>query len=335
MDSIDIEHSRDELIQKLKLEPFLPKSFLNSGWAQTIATQFWPHGCPRSGDQYHLVNLSDQNKLCLVEMKPKYEVKGVVLLVHGLNGDYQSHYIQRMASRSNFEKLHVYCLNLRNCGPSLGYSNTIYNAGNSSDVLDACRWIKSRHIKLPLYLCGYSLGGNICLKAMGEDHDNLVQKGAIVSAPVDLLKSAEKLALPQNRLFNQNLLKHCLNNFQLMHPYLKKKYTFKLRKSHLLRDFDENVTAPLSGYKNAEEYYRNSSALNVVDQIKAPILIISSLDDPLVDHTYFETTQKNKHLYHLINHNGGHLGFIQSGTTGINWLEDVLCTWFSKKTTAI
>lgn len=335
MVSEDIANSRDKLIVKLQLEPFLPKSLLSSGWAQTVATQLWPHDNPRCGDKYHYINLRDSNQLCLVEMKPASKAKGIILLVHGLNGDYRSHYIQRMASRSNFENLHVYCLNLRNCGPSLGYSSTIYNAGNSSDIIDACRWIRARHMKLPLFLCGYSLGGNICLKAIGEDHESLITQGAVVSAPIDLLKSAQKLALPQNRIFNQNLLKHCINNLQLMNPYLTKKKSFKPRKSHLLRDFDENVTAPLSGYKNAEEYYKNASALNLVDKVRVPVLILSSLDDPLVDHTYFETTQRNNYINHLINQNGGHLGFIQYGLTGINWLEDVLCAWFRNKITPI
>lgn len=316
------------LIAKLKIEPFTPKSWLNNGWSQTIASQIWPRNVQRTGHDYHLITLSDNDKICVVEMRPNTEIKGVILLVHGINGDYKSHYIQRMAMQANLCGWMVYCLNLRNCGPSLGYSRKIYNAGNSQDILETLRWLKLKHSQLPVFLCGYSLGGNICLKAIGEDSENLIDAGAVVSTPVDLVRSSMRLAQPQNRLFNRSIFRDCVHQLNRMRPYLAQFPLHEFSKSDVLRDFDENITAPMSGYKTADEYYYNASALHSVHRIRIPVLIISSMDDPLVDHEYLKITQQNIHLEHLITEYGGHLGFIQYGKTGIHWLEDVLCAWF-------
>ena len=317
-----------ELIERLSIEPFIPNIYLQSGLLQTIATQFWPRNILRKGHDMHFVQLDDGDKICLVEMKPSKEINAVLVLVHGLNGDYQSHYIQRMAMQSNQEGWLVYCVNLKNCGPSLGYSKTIYNAGNSSDVIQVLRWVKSRHSNIPRFLCGYSLGGNISLKAMGEVEPNLLQGGAVISTPVDLLASANKLAQPKNRLVNRNLFKHCLRQFEAMKFNLENPPYYVPSKSDLLKDFDENITAPMAGYSNAAEYYRKCSSIQTSSNVKIPVLILSSSDDPIVDHSYLSITQKNPNLEHLITNHGGHLGFIQHGTNGIHWLEDTLCVWF-------
>ena len=95
-----------ELIERLSIEPFIPNIYLQSGLLQTIATQFWPRNILRKGHDMHFVQLDDGDKICLVEMKPSKEINAVLVLVHGLNGDYQSHYIQRMAMQSNQEGWH-------------------------------------------------------------------------------------------------------------------------------------------------------------------------------------------------------------------------------------
>ena len=185
-------HLGHQLIERLSINPFIPNIYLESGILQTMATQLWPRNILRTGNNLHLIELDDGDKLCLVEMRPSKHAEAVVILVHGLNGDYQSHYIQRMAMQSNQEGWLVYCVNLRNCGPSLGHSKTIYNAGNSSDLIQVLKWIESNHPNLPRFLCGYSLGGNISLKAMGELKPKLLQGGAVISAPIDLLASAKE-----------------------------------------------------------------------------------------------------------------------------------------------
>ncbi len=320
-------HTGHDLIERLSIDPLIPNNYLESGWLQTIATQMWPRNVLRKGHELHFVELDDGDQLCLVQMKPSTQARAVIILVHGLNGDYQSHYIQRMAMQSNQEGWIVYCVNLRNCGPSLGYSKTIYNAGNSSDLIQIMQWLKSKHPDIPRFLCGYSLGGNISLKAMGESEE-LLQGGAIVSTPVDLLASANKLALPKNQFFNRNLLKYCIKQLHNMRPYLEKAPNYKPLKWHLLKDFDDNVTAPMAGFIDAEDYYKKCSSLQKSADVKIPVLILSSTDDPMVDHSYLSITRQNSNLEHLITNYGGHLGFIQHGETGIHWLEDTLCSWF-------
>ena len=71
-------------------------------------------------------------------------------------------------------------------------------------------------------------------------------------------------------------------------------------KSDLLKDFDENITAPMAGYSNAAEYYRKCSSIQTSSNVKIPVLILSSSDDPIVDHSYLSITQKNPNLEHLI-----------------------------------
>ena len=318
-----------ELIEQLSIEPFIPNIYLKSGILQTVATQFWPRNILRIGNNMHLVKLDDGDQICLVEMRPSKKITAVLVLVHGLNGDYQSHYIQRMAMQSNQEGWLVYCVNLRNCGPSLGYSKTIYNAGNSLDIIQVLRWVESRHPNIPRFLCGYSLGGNISLKTMGELESNLLHGGAVISTPVDLLSSANKLGLPKNKFINRNLLKYCVKQFNSMRPNLENHPDYAPLKSDLLKDFDENVTAPMAGYSGAQEYYRKCSSILTCSNVKIPVLILSSIDDPIVDHSYLTITQKNPNLEHLITNHGGHLGFIQHGASGIHWLEDTLCAWFT------
>ncbi|MFD2824924.1 YheT family hydrolase [Leeuwenhoekiella polynyae] len=247
----------------------------------------------------------------------------MTILVHGLEGHAKRPYMQGTARILNQNDFDCASINLRGCSGEDNTKIRSYHSGASEDLADVVNYIVSKNKYKAIYLCGFSLGGNIILKYLGETRDrpDLIQAAVAVSTPVDLYGSLGALQKRTNWVYRWSFLKD-----------LKKKYNAKLKvfpnelskenkskiKSLLL--FDELYTAPANGFENALDYYKKSSSKQFLGNINIPTLIINAFDDSFLNEKCYpkKEAEQNKNLYLEIPAFGGHVGFMTSNEVSYN-----------------
>ncbi|MEX0882165.1 MAG: alpha/beta fold hydrolase, partial [Cyclobacteriaceae bacterium] len=188
-----------------------------------------------------------------------------------------------------------------------------YHSGASYDLAAVVSHAQRKYQNL--YLIGFSLGGNLTLKYLGENHgkqQEKIRKAVTVSVPLDLGGSSDLISKWENRLYSLNFLislKQKIRQKALIFPELID--VEKLKTIRTLRAFDDQYTAPLHGFVDAEDYYRQSSSLYFLDKIKIPTLIINAENDPFLSKTCYPKTLGNQMelVYMEFPKNGGHVGF--------------------------
>jgi len=268
----------------------------------------------------------------------KGSLKPIVILFHGLAGSYKSPYIQGTMLKLADAGFSSVVMHFRGCS---GVENILPRAYHSGDTGDSSLWIqevKSRFKKSKLFAIGYSLGGNMLLKYLGEKGSNSLLDGAIsISAPMVLDICANSI----NKGFSKIYQKHLISNLNLP---LEKKYEkhdmesiIGLKKEEVKNiktfwEFDEIYTAKIHGFKSAKDYYQKSSARQFLKDIQTPTLVIHSLDDPFMTPEILPNSDEiSKYIKLEISPNGGHVGFI--GGTIYNptfWLEARVVEYFKK-----
>ena len=329
-----IEDRVERVLRRLKLNKFNPFPFARSGFLQTIYGSYWPSLKPSTPDCYHHVLLPDGDVLVIAENRPKNWKPGqrVMLLVHGLTGSYQSTYMQRMCRRLVKRGHLVLRLNLRFCGPGKGLARRAYHAGVSEDTRHVLHWIEHHFPDSPVTQIGFSLGGNVTLKMAGEDGsrptgnlDSIVA----VSPPVDLEASSLRMAEPENRLFERFFVKYLINDTKLLLKLYPEVGPIEIPKEPSLRAFEEIFATHRAGFKSAADYYRQCSSIHYIPEIKVPTLIVSSVDDPVVDARALVEVPHSDNLDVLLTTHGGHVGFLGWGTRydEIRWSDQAVAQW--------
>ena len=239
----------------------------------------------------------------------------VVLALHGLEGSSQSKYIISVLNYLNTQNIDGAALNFRGCSGQDNNKPYSYHSGKTDDVDLAITYLLSQNKYRNIFLLGYSMGGNVALKYMGTFKNMPVEiKGAMaISVPCDLEGSAIKLESFNNILYQNMFLKT-----------LKEKSLLKLRRfpeanlnneaienAKTFKDFDNTVTAPLFGYKNAEDYWEKNSSKQFIPEISIPTLLINALDDSFLSESCFPFTEAENHkkVYFETPKYGGHVGF--------------------------
>jgi predicted alpha/beta-fold hydrolase len=214
-----------------------------------------------------------------------------------------------------FKIIDCVAVNFRGCSGEDNNNPFSYNSGKTDDVSLIINYILANYNYKNIVLLGYSMGGNITLKYLGENSEiPLNIRGAIaISVPCDLEGSSNTLSNWHNAIY--------LNRFMIT---LKKKALLKLQKfpncglneeaiinAKTFRDFDNAVTAPLFGYKNAHDYWTKCSSKQFLEGIKQPTLIINALDDSFLSESCypFEGAKNHKNLTFEVPKYGGHVGF--------------------------
>lgn len=329
-----IEDRVERVLTKLKLNKFYPFPFARSGYWQTIYGSHWPILKPTKPDFFHHLILPDGDILVVAENRPKRWKTGgrIMLLVHGLTGCQESTYMQRMCRRMQKKGYLVLRLNLRFSGPGKGLARKPYHCGVSDDTRFTLEWIKKQFPDSPVTQIGFSLGGNVTLKMAGEDGskpsgnlDSIVA----VSAPFDLELAAERFHMPQNRFFERFFLKYLKRDLELLEQFYPDMPRLKLDQDMTIRKFDELHTAPMHGFKNAQDYYRQCSSIHYIPEIKVPTLILSAFDDPIADPTVLKNVSHSDNVDILLTQQGGHCGFLGFGTRydEVRWSDQAVARW--------
>ncbi len=248
-----------------------------------------------------------------------------IVLSHGLEGSSQSPYIQGMVRFFNSLGWDVVCWNLRGCSGEPNRTQRLYHSGCSEDLACVLEWIRERYETISLI--GFSLGGNVVLKYLGERGRSLmsqVRSAVCFSVPCDLMASAEKLASPANALYMRAFLRSVrqkLDEKLKRFPGLLSCDGFEQVKSFF--QFDERFTAPLHGYKSAYHYYKSCSAKAFIDSIAIPTLVVNAKDDPMLGTECFPVAEAERSatVFLELPEHGGHTGFCSGSPSGVFWSE--------------
>lgn len=235
----------------------------------------------------------------------------LVVLLHGLGGSEESVYMQRSAAFFAAAGHRVLRLNLRGAGPSRPRCRQQYHAGRSEDFAAALRALPDALLREGIFAIGFSLGGNLLLKFLGEGAHGLpLRAAAAVSAPIDLAASCRRLLAPRNAPYHRYMLGR-LEREALASPQLRADERAAILSARSLLDFDDRFVAPRNGFADAADYYARCSASGFLAAIRVPTLVIHALDDPWIPGEQYLAADwaSNPCLEPLLSARGGHLGF--------------------------
>lgn len=255
----------------------------------------------------------------------------VIVLIHGLSGSEDSAYLRTSAAHWLASGFRVVRLNLRGAGPSRAGCREQYHAGRSGDLRDTFASLTEAVGGDGFTLVGYSLGGNVTLKFLAEHAAEFdVRAAASVSAPIDLLAASLRIAEPRNRLYQRHLLRGMRFEAQAVPGGLDAVEGRAVERAGSVLEFDDAFVAPRNGYADAHAYYDANSAVNFLDGIRTPTLLIHALDDPWIPADAYRghPWSKNPALVPLLAEGGGHVGFHAHGTR-VPWHDRCIELFFS------
>lgn len=261
--------------------------------------------------------------------------KPLVILLHGLTGSSESGYIKGLQHVLLSHNYRSVALNFRGCSGESNHSARCYHSGDTQDIDFLYQTLCQREPQPPFAVIGFSLGGNVLLKWLGEQGDKLSLAAAVaVSVPLVLSTCATKLDYGFSKLYRANLLKELkeyIHNKQLrldslghQHEAEKIKQLGDLSKIKSFWEYDERVVAKLHGFKNAHDYYRRSSSRQFLKAIAVPTLIIHAVDDPFMTEEVIPSVEElSSHVQLEVTPAGGHVGFVggQNPFKPLYWLE--------------
>ena len=247
----------------------------------------------------------------------------LVIVLHGLEGSIHSHYASAMMKALQDKDFQAVFMHFRGCSHEPNRLPRSYHSGETGDLATVAEYATLITGK-PVYAAiGYSLGGNVLLKWMGEQGKYTPVEHAIaISVPYVLSDAAKRMSKGLSKIYQTHLVKR-----------LQKSYNEKFAQRHspinpnikTLNDFyhfDDQITAPLHGFSGADEYYRLSSSRQYLKSIQKNTLIIHSRDDPFMfPHTLPKENELSEYITLELAQKGGHVGFISGKILPQRWLE--------------
>jgi len=247
-------------------------------------------------------------------ISPAKQSKKLAILLHGLEGDAQRVYIKGQGKILVENGWDVTAMNHRGCSGEENRLYCSYNSGRTDDLSELIEHILENQDYQQIALVGFSLGGNLVLKYLGERDDvpSKIVKGVAVSAPLQLDSSLNELIRFKNILYNKVFVRDLRKKYKRKMSHFPEKMNKQdLKKVKTLLDFDNLYTAPAHGFKNAQEYYTKSSSLQFLENIRTPVLILNALNDSFLSQDCYPhaIAKKHKNIYLETPETGGHVGF--------------------------
>lgn len=268
--------------------------------------------------RWEYFNLADGDRIRLAWAGEPQSAKGLLIMFHGLEGSVHSHYCNDTAAALVRQNYAVVVMHFRACGGELNQRTRAYHSGETSDPWEFMQFLQESYPDLPKFAIGFSLGGNMLLKLLGEHPQQTIIKAAVaVSAPLQLADCADTINKGFSRLYQRYLLKSMLTT--LWHKMAIMDYQNILAiKQHELpglksfRDFDQHVTAPLHGFIDADDYYQRCSAMAYLSKIQTPTLILHARDDPFMHKNAVPRSEQLSDRVRVeLSEQGGHVAFVQ------------------------
>ncbi|WP_425075744.1 YheT family hydrolase [Psychroserpens sp. S379A] len=272
--------------------------------------------------QRERINTRDNDFLDLDWSYAESKSDAVIILLHGLEGHAQRPYVTGAAKLFNRNGVDAVCVNFRGCS---GEDNRFYHSYHSGatndldDVVQHC--IQKGYSKI--YIKGISLGGNITLKYLGEHREipSEIKAAIAISVPVHLASASKELHKFKNKAFAIRFKNHLVNKLKIKINQFPDNITVtEINSIKTLRDFDEVYTSKAHGFKDALDYYEQSSSLQFLKNITVPTLLINALNDSFLSAECFpvKEAKQNDNLHLEMPKFGGHVGFIQKNNIYYN-----------------
>ncbi|HEY7610655.1 MAG TPA: alpha/beta fold hydrolase [Alphaproteobacteria bacterium] len=247
-------------------------------------------------------------------------VRPLAVLIHGLTGCGESFYVLSTARALLDRGAAVLRLNLRGAGPNAGSCREQHHAGRTGDIVKVLGALDPALTRHGIVAVGYSLGGNVLLKLLGEAGAGTasgtpIRRAAAVSPPVDLAAAAHCILRRRNRLYHRYLLARMKDEARATRGGLPSRYAAAVETTQTIVDYDDSVVAPRYGFASAADYYERCSAARVLGAIRVPCLVIHSRDDPWIPAAALEAASalENPRLRIVLTARGGHVGFHGAG----------------------
>ena len=260
------------------------------------------------------------------------KTKKVAIILHGLEGNAQRPYIVGSAKQFNMAGYDVCAINHRSCSGEPNKLYRSYHSGVSEDLDAVVKHILEKDRYSEIVLQGFSLGGNVVLKYLGEYVvPSEIKKAVAVSVPCSLHNSLVELLKPKNFIYSSNFKMHLVNKLKVKQQQFPDKISKDdIKKVKTLKDFDDVYTSKANGFVDAMDYYEKCSSLQFLPSIKTPTLIVNAKNDSFLGDACYpiEEAKLNHNLFLEMPQTGGHVGFFNPGNITyvekrtIKFLED-------------
>jgi predicted alpha/beta-fold hydrolase len=314
----------------MSIVDFVPHPLLKSGHAMTLVAPFvWRRfSLPAPQERLFQVDPFSQLLAQCHWQEGKQRDAPVIVIVHGLEGSSESSYARGIAEKAFHQGFHAVRLNQRNCGGSERLTPTLYNSGMSADYRAVFEELAEGDGFEQIFFVGYSMGGNLVTKMAGEyGHDvpRALRGVCAVCPALDLSACAEALERSDNYLYQRHFVSGLMARYGRKAKMFPDRYRCNgFAPIRTVREFDDAITAPCFGYRDAQEYYEAAGAKKVVAHVRAPMLMITAEDDPFVPYVSFVAARvaENPSIRFLAPQHGGHCAFI-SNKSGVErfWAE--------------
>lgn len=245
------------------------------------------------------------------------------VIAHGLEGSSARPYVRGMARALAAAGWDAVAWNLRGCSGEPNRAARLYHSGATEDLDAVVRHLLPRYRRLALV--GFSLGGNLTLKYLGEaERDPRVVAAVAFSVPVDLAASAAVLARRRNAPYMAYFLRRLRRKVRQKAAQFPDRVSAEgLRRLRTFRAFDDRYTAPLHGFADAEDYWARASSRRFLPAIRIPTLLVNAADDPFLAPACFPRAEAEASAaFHLeVPRHGGHVGFVAFHPDGTYWSE--------------
>ncbi len=290
---------------------------------QTIAARYWParFDDARWGSETRFFETEPGVQVSARVNAADRDV--LMLVVHGLTACSEARYMLTLAGKALEAGFGVIRLNVRNCGGTEHLSPTLYHSGLTTDLRAVIDQLAPR----PLFVVGFSMGGNMALKLAGEWEDKPpghVLGVCSISAPIRLADCSKRIGEFRNRVYELRFLrqlKAALRKKRELQPEIFPEWDFSGVDS--IWEFDDRFTAPSFGFGTAANYYQQASAAGYLDRIRAPALALQAEDDPFIPFDAYRDSvfESNPALNLIVSRHGGHVAFLANGSPRF-WAED-------------
>lgn len=296
---------------------FEPHPFLHNAHLMTIAAVFWQRHFHLPLPERRLFRVDGESQLLgFCHWQPGAARSApVIVLVHGLEGSSDSNYMLGITEKAFARGFHVIRLNQRNCGGSEMLTPTLYNSGLSGDYCAVLEELVSEGFER-IFFAGYSMGGNLVLKMAGElgSTPPAALRGVCAVCPaLDLAACADALERRDNYFYQRHFVTNLMRRYRRKAALHPARYSANgLPRIRTVRGFDDAITAPHFGYRDAQEYYEAAGAKKVLARIQVPALVITAQDDPFVPFASFRAArvESNSNIALSAPQHGGHCAFI-------------------------